>query len=82
MPAADPYPYVYANADGAAHELHASGRQYLETDFSGGDGTMPYIKSRYSACDGWSKISGTSSDRAYPEAPRSMRRRPKTRAGP
>ena len=51
-PAAAPYRYVYVIADGTARELHASERQYLETEFSGGDGVMPYIKSSYSERDG------------------------------
>jgi hypothetical protein len=38
MPAADPYPYVYVNADGTARELHASEQKYLEAEFKGGDG--------------------------------------------
>ena len=53
-----PYPYVYVNADGSARELHADERQYLDTEFSGGDGAMPYIKSSYSERDGWGEISG------------------------
>jgi hypothetical protein len=58
MPAAALYPYVYVIADGTACELHASERQYLETEFSGGDGAMPYIKSSYSERDGWGEITG------------------------
>jgi len=57
MPA-DPYPYVYVIADGTARELHASERQYLETEFRGGDGAAPYIKSSYAQRDGWGEISG------------------------
>jgi len=58
MPAEGPYPYVYINADGSARELHASERQYLETEFKGGDGAMPYIKASYEARDGWGEIGG------------------------
>ena len=58
MSAADPYPYVYVNADGTARELHPSERRYLETEFKGGDGAMPYIKCDYAARDGWGEISG------------------------
>jgi len=47
MPAAEPYPYIYVNADGTARELHAGERAYLETEFKGGDGAMPYIKDSY-----------------------------------
>ena len=58
MPDAEPYPYVYVIADGTARELHPSERQYLETEFSGGDGAMPYIKSSSSERYGWGEISG------------------------
>jgi len=58
MPAADPYPYVYVNTDGTARELHAGERRYLETEFRGGDGAAPYVKSTYSQRDGWGEISG------------------------
>ena len=56
MPA--PYPYVYVLADGSARELHASERRYLETEFTGGDGNMPYVKDSYEARNGWGEISG------------------------
>jgi len=58
MAAAAPYRYVYVNADGTARELHASERYYLETEFKGGDGDMPYIKASYEERDGWGEISG------------------------
>jgi hypothetical protein len=58
MPVAKPYPYIYVNADGTARELHAGERRYLETEFSGGDGARPYIKSSYPARDGWGEIAG------------------------
>jgi hypothetical protein len=58
MPDAAPYPYIYVNADGSARELHPGERLYLETEFTGGDGNMPYIKSSYSARNGWGEISG------------------------
>jgi hypothetical protein len=58
MPAAAPYHYVYVNADGTARELHAGERQYLETEFSGGDGAAPSIKSNYSERNGWGEIKG------------------------
>jgi hypothetical protein len=54
MPAA-PYPYVYVNADGTARELHANEQKYLETDFKGGDGAAPYVKSSYQERDGWGR---------------------------
>jgi hypothetical protein len=53
-----PYPYVYVLADGYARELHENERKYLETEFSGGDGNMPYIKNSYEARDGWGEIKG------------------------
>jgi hypothetical protein len=53
-----PYPYLYVLADGSARELHASEHKYLETEFKGGDGAMPYIKSSYEARDGWGVITG------------------------
>jgi hypothetical protein len=52
------YPYVYVNADGTARELHASERTYLETEFTGGDGAMPYIKDSYYERNGWGELSG------------------------
>ena len=53
-----PYPYVYVLADGSARELHANERKYLETEFSGGDGNMPYIKDSYEERNGWGEIKG------------------------
>ena len=58
MPDADLYQYVYVNADGTARELHASERQYLETEFQGGDGAMPYIKDTYDERNGWGELNG------------------------
>ncbi len=58
MPAAAPYRYVYVNADGTARELHAEERAYLEKEYSGGDGDMPYIKSSYSKRNGWDELNG------------------------
>jgi hypothetical protein len=58
MPAVDPYPYVYVNADGTARELHASEQKYLETEFKGGDGAAPYVKSSYEERDGWGELTG------------------------
>jgi hypothetical protein len=50
MPAADLYPYVYVNADGAGRELHPSEQKYLETEFKG-DGAAPLCE----ASIGWAK---------------------------
>jgi hypothetical protein len=55
---AAPYPYVYVLADGKARELHPAERTYLETEFKGGDGAMPYVKTHYDERDGWGELSG------------------------
>lgn len=52
------FPFVYINQNGTARELTAEERAYLETDFAGGDGGRPYIKSNYKSKDGWGSISG------------------------
>ena len=53
-----PYPYVYVNADGTARELHVSERRYLRTEFKGGDGAAPYVKSSYDERNGWGELAG------------------------
>ena len=53
-----PYPYVYVLKDGTARELHPDERTYLETEFTGGDGNMPYIKDSYAERNGWGEIAG------------------------
>lgn len=58
MPAVEPYPYVYVNADGSARELHADERAYLEAEYRGADGNRPYIKQDYAQRDGWGELSG------------------------
>ena len=73
--------YVYVLANGTARELHADERQYLETEFQGGDGAMPYIKASYEARDGWGEIQAISSGRSSRLAPRSPTPRPKIRTG-
>lgn len=55
---ADPYPYVYVNADGSARELHPEERNYLETPFQGADGARPYVKNSYSQRNGWGELAG------------------------
>lgn len=55
---ADPYPYLYVNADGSARELHANERDYLETPFDPFDGGRPYVKDSYSQKNGWGEIAG------------------------
>lgn len=54
----EPYAYVYINADGTARELHAGERAYLETEFTGGDGAMPYVKNSYDERNGWGELNG------------------------
>jgi hypothetical protein len=58
MPVADLYPYVYVNADGTARELHPSERRWLATEFKGGDGAAPSIKSSYEERNGWHELTG------------------------
>jgi hypothetical protein len=55
---AAPYRYVYVNADGSARELHAEERTYLEKEYNGGDGDMPYVKDSYSERNGWGELNG------------------------
>ena len=76
------YPYIYVNADGTARELHAGERAYLETEFKGGDGAMPYIKDSYEERNGWGEINGFLKRAALPagtavaDAPAEDRSRP------
>src|SRR5258708_7885948 len=58
MPGAEPYPYVYVNADGTIQELHPNQRQYLETEFAPGDGGAPSIKTSYLQRNGWGELKG------------------------
>jgi hypothetical protein len=46
------------NADGTARELHPNERKYLETEFPGGDGAAPYVKSSYEERNGWGELKG------------------------
>ena len=54
----EPHRFVHVEADGSARELHPSERRYLETEFKGGDGAAPYIKSRYDERNGWGDLTG------------------------
>jgi len=56
--AQDPYPYIYVNDNGAARELHAAERQYLEEPFISGVGGRPYVKRAFDAHDGWGGVNG------------------------
>jgi hypothetical protein len=58
MPTAEPYPYIYVNADGSARELHPNERNWLETPFKGGDGAAPNVKSDYDERNGWGDLNG------------------------
>src|SRR5580704_10222514 len=60
------YPYIYINADGAARELHASERAWLETEFKGGDGAMPNVKDSYEERNGWGELNGYLARTALP----------------
>ncbi len=86
MSIAESSPYIYVNADGTARELHAAERAYLETEFKGGDGAMPYIKDTYDERNGWGELSGYLKRAALPAgtaiaaAPLEDPRRPLTRA--
>jgi hypothetical protein len=76
------YPYIYINADGTARELHAGERAWLETEYKGGDGAMPYIKDSYEERNGWSELNGYLKRAALPagtpigDAPAEDPRRP------
>jgi hypothetical protein len=50
--------YVYVEDDGAARELEADEVEYLNTEFHGGDGGRPYIKSRYNQLTPDKRIGG------------------------
>jgi len=63
-----PYPYIYLNADGTARELHAGERAWLETEYTLGDGAMPYVKDSYEERNGWGEISGYLKRAALPAA--------------
>jgi hypothetical protein len=65
-PHAEGFQYVYVNQDGSARELTESEREYLDTDFEGGDGGRPYVKFRYESKDGWGSISGFIQRRQVP----------------
>ena len=54
----DSYPYISVDVDGAARELTAQEREYLETEFEGADGGRPYIKSTYEQRNGWGDLAG------------------------
>jgi hypothetical protein len=60
------YPYVYVNADGSARELQAGEHAWLETEFKGGDGAMPYIKDSYDKRNGWGELNGYLARTALP----------------
>jgi hypothetical protein len=51
-----PYPYVYVTDTGAAHELDAIDREYLEEEYWPPD--MPYVKDTYVQKNGWGNLRG------------------------
>jgi len=63
----EPFRFVHVNADGTVRELHESERRYLQTEFKGGDGAAPYIKSRYDERNGWNELTGYLERRLLPE---------------
>jgi len=67
-----PYPYVYVNADGSARELHPKERQYLEAEYSFGDGAAPYIKDSYAERNGWGELRGYLARSQLPDGIRTM----------
>ncbi len=52
------FEYVRVNQDGSVRELSPKEKEYLNTEFSVGDGAAPYIKFSYKSRDGWGSISG------------------------
>ncbi|HEV2136309.1 MAG TPA: hypothetical protein VGR47_18865 [Terracidiphilus sp.] len=55
---AEPYPYIYVNADGSARELHREEREYLSSRISRFGEPRRYVKSTYSQKDGWGQLEG------------------------
>ena len=53
-----PCRYVHVEADGAVRELHPDERKWLETEYTGGDGTAPYVKDSYDERNGWGDLAG------------------------
>ncbi len=41
------FEYICVKDDGSARELNAKEKEYLNTEFHGGDGNRPYIKAEY-----------------------------------
>ncbi len=52
------FKYVKVNYDGTVQELNEDEKEYLSTEYEGGDGNRPYIKSRYSEKDGNGTLNG------------------------
>jgi hypothetical protein len=59
--------YVYVNHDGSIREISPGEQEYLSTEFSGGDGGRPYIKSSYESTDGWGSRAGFIARRRVPK---------------
>jgi hypothetical protein len=60
--------YVFVNPDGSARELTADEQEYLNSEFSGGDGARPYIKFRYESLTPDGRIIGFLERRQLPAA--------------
>jgi hypothetical protein len=58
--------YVYVNRDGSARELTSDEQEYLNEEFSGGDGARPYLKFRYESLTPDGRISGFLERRQLP----------------
>lgn len=58
--------FVYVNQDGSVRELSPGERDYVSTEFSGGDSGRPYIKTSYESHDGWGSQSGFIARRRVP----------------
>src|SRR4051794_27418827 len=52
------FKYLFVEDDGYARELDAREREYLCTEFPGGDGGRPYIKLNYEALTPDGRIGG------------------------
>ncbi|WP_459209648.1 hypothetical protein [Aquimarina rhabdastrellae] len=52
------FKYVYVNEDGTIRELTKDEQEYLQEEFSPGDGARPYIKDSYESRTPDKKIRG------------------------
>lgn len=61
------FDFVYVEDDGSARALDVEERAYLQTEFKGGDGGRPYIKSNYEAVTPDNRLSGFLLRRQLPQ---------------